>query len=84
MEIIIQGRLVDTQKIWDVKLDSDSRGIWIYVRIIDKEDIVIGRDIPYDSSPNTVSSYKAPYRRLYEEIKKKWEEDKTDIPVFKL
>lgn len=84
MEIIIEGHKIDTLNIWAIELESDGWGIWIKVKIIDKPEIIIGRKIPYESTPLTIAGYKEPYNRLYESLKLKWELDKSEIPVFKL
>jgi hypothetical protein len=84
MKIIIEGNLVDTKDIWDISLDESSRHITIKVKLIDKDPIIISRDIAYDRSSMNVASDKAPYERLYKEIKEQWEQDKMDIKVFKI
>jgi hypothetical protein len=84
MKIIIEGNLVETKDIWDIELIDRSREIWLNVKIIDKPDIKIGRQLPYDASSSTIQGYSEPYKRLYNSIKNKLEQDKTDLEIFKL
>ena len=84
MEIIVQGHKIDTKEIYDIEYVSTGYRVDVVVKLIDKPKISVGRAIPYDSTPMTISGYKEPYKRLYNELKEKWEADKTDIPVFKL
>lgn len=84
MKIIIEGSLVETKDIWDIVYTSDSRHAKVVVKLIDKDDIVIKRDIPYDRTSYNVSQDQAPYKRLYEELKNEWEKDRQDLKVFKI
>lgn len=83
MEIIIQGHKVDTKDIWDI-CDLDRRGYaGLIVRLVDDQQIVLSEYI--DNLWNfKQSDAHEKYRRLKEELTKKWEEDKLDIPVFKV
>lgn len=83
-EIIIEGHKVDTKDIWDLKLVTESRVVKVVVKVTDKPDIVIGRNIPYETYASEFRGIYAPYEKLYLEIKQKWEADKTELPVFKL
>lgn len=84
MKIIIQGREIDTKEIWDIKLKTESRYVKLIIKITDKPNIEIGRNIVYETYPSEFREIYAPYERLYKEIKEKWEADKADIPIFKL
>ena len=84
MEIIIEGHKVDTKDIWDIELITDSRYVGIRIRVIDKPDILIGRKIAYETYSSEYSNIYAPYKKLYSEVKEKWELDKTELQIFKL
>lgn len=84
MEIIIEGHKVDTKDIWDITIDCGSRGVYITIKVIDKSNIIIGKKIPYETYVSEYQGYYAPYKKLYQSIKEKWEADKSEIPVFKI
>lgn len=84
MEIIIEGHKVDTKDIWDVSYKSDSWNVTVTVKITGKASITIGRKVPWECSRFQMESIVAPYERLYESIKEKWEADKSELQVFKL
>lgn len=84
MEIIIEGNKVDTKDIWDVQYNSDAWNVTVTVKITGKKDIVIGRRVPWEISPMGMYDIVAPYKKLYNSIKEKWEADKSELPVFKL
>lgn len=84
MKIIIEGRSIDTLEIWDIQLVMKSQKVEIVIRITDKHDITIGRKIPYETYESEFSGIYAPYKKLYKELKEKWEADKSDTPIFKL
>lgn len=84
MEIIIEGRKIDTLDIWDIELVTNTREAKIIIKVTDKPQIIIGRNIPYETRQGEFREYWRPYEKLYAEITKKWEADKSDIPVFKL
>lgn len=84
MKIVVEGHLIETQDIWDIIYESSSREVWVKIKQIDKPTISVGCNIAYDTSNYQVQDKQAPYKRLYEEVKKKWESDKNDIPTFKI
>ena len=83
-KIIIEGQTVDTQEIFDIEYNTSSRRVEVVIKLIDKKPIVIGRGIPYETYPSEFLGINAPYKKLYNELKEKWEADKTELPVFKL
>lgn len=84
MKIIVQGHTIETLDIWDIKLKTSSREVKVIIKITDKPNIEIRRDIKYETYSYEFSDIFATYEKLYNEIKAKWESDKSDIPVFKL
>ena len=84
MEIIIEGHKVDTKDIWDIEHISNTREVWVIIKVTNMPDIKIGRRIPYETSSGQFQQYWRPYEALYNSIKAKWESDKSEIPVFKL
>lgn len=84
MEIIIQGHKVDTKDIWDIIYEPKGRSVSVIVKITDKPIIVISRTIPYETYTSEFKEIYAPYKKLYNELKDKWEADKAELPVFKL
>lgn len=83
-EIIIEGNKIDTKDIWDIELKTGSRWTGVIIKVTDKPNIEIGRSIPYETYPSQFRGYYDPYEKLFEQIKTKWEADKSDIPIFKL
>lgn len=82
-EIIIQGYKVDTKDIWHIS-ELDKRGYaGLVIGVVDKDEIVIQEYIDNLYNCNQ-SGVRSKYRRLKEELTKKWNEDKSDIPVFKI
>lgn len=84
MEIIVQGHTIDTKDIWDIQYESDSWKVSVTIKLTDKADIVIGRKVPWECSRFTMDGIVSPYKKLYTDIKTKWEADKSDLQVFKL
>lgn len=84
MEIIIQGHKIDTKDIWDIEHISDTRSVWIIIKVVGKPNINIGRNIPYETRQGEFQQYWQPYQKLYDDLKAKWEADKTDLQIFKL
>lgn len=82
-EIIVKGYKIDTKDIWDIS-EYNKRGYaGIVISLVNEEQIVIKEYI--DNLWNfKQSDAKARYRRLKEELTKKWNEDKSDVPVFKV
>lgn len=83
-EIIVQGHKIDTKDIWDITHVYNTREVWVTVKVTGHKDIVIGRRIPYETCTGQFGKYWNPYEKLYNELKEKWEADKTDIPTFKI
>lgn len=84
MEIIIEGRKVDTKDIWDITFESKSNYVCLIIKITDKPQIQIsqsGLDSLYTCNRHNVVDR---YERLYKSIKEKWEADKTELQIFKL
>lgn len=84
MNIIVQGSQIDTKDIWDIELLNNSREICVIIKLIDKDNIHIGRSIDYETHSYEMNGIKKPYERLYNEVKEKWESDKTELEIFKL
>lgn len=84
MEIIVEGHKIDTKDIYDIESMCTGRFAGFKIKLTEKDDIVIGRRIPYERTPNEIMDYHKPYNKLMESIKEKWESDKTEIPIFKL
>lgn len=84
MKIVVQGHTIETTEIYDIVDISDSWQVGFKICLIDKPDLVIGRNIDYDCSPDRRHSIEYPYERLMKEVKAKWEEDKTTLPIYKL
>ncbi len=84
MEIIVEGRKIETKEIWKVSLITESRKCGVLIQLVDKCDIFIGRSIPYETYPSEFQGYYAPYKKLYAQIKEQWDADQLNIPVFKL
>lgn len=82
--IIVEGHAIDTKDIWDLQLINTTRQAGIIIRIINNPDITIYKNIPYETRSGEFQGYWQPFKRLYEDVKTKWEADKSEIPVFKL
>lgn len=84
MEIIIEGRKVDTLDIWDIEIVKNTREVYILVKITDDKPIKIGRHISCETYPSEFRDIYAPYEKLYDALKTKWNGDKIIVPIFKL
>ena len=90
MKILVCGRTVDTTEIADI-IDIEAnkkmflnREAGFIIQRIDKEDMIFGEKIPYESYPREISEVKDKWRRLRDQVYAQWQEDKADIKVFKL
>ncbi len=90
MEIIVQNRKIETKEIvsiTDIEVNKSmflNREAGFIICFIDNKQLKFYQDIPYDSTPNEISRIKAKWNILQDSVYKKWQEDKIDIPTFKL
>lgn len=87
-EIIVQGHKIDTKDIWaieDIEKDKKmflNRHAGFVIRLVDKPALSFYQGIPYESYPSEIAEIKAKWRKLENEVRKKWEADKSDLPTF--
>lgn len=83
MEIIVEGHKIDTKDIFSID-GINSRGYdGIVIRMVDKPNILL------QEYTDNIYSYNAravrdKYQRLKKALIEKWEQDKSDLPIFKL
>jgi hypothetical protein len=83
MRIIVDGREIETKDIVDIIESGDGKhGFTIQLRENKEERFEINKK--YDSTYMYCREINDRYRRLRDQIYEKWQEDKIDIPVFKL
>jgi len=83
MEIIVEGRTIDTREIW--KIESAQRGYHGFViGLIDKSDFEIRQKKDLTGGKEQENQIENKYDKLRKAVEAKWNEDKNDIPTFKL
>jgi len=80
-KIRVESYEIDTKDIVKIT-DAGWRRIGFHIHLVGGRVIAIDREKPYDMTPAGVSDLSRPYRRLKEEVKKKWEADKSEIETF--
>ncbi len=84
MKILVEGHVIDTQDIWKISDISSSRKAGFIIHLTEGKKLEISKGIPYESYSYEIRSAHAPYDRLRKSIEEKWNQDKSDLPVFKL
>lgn len=84
MIIVVEGITVETRDIWDITDLSSSRKAGFVIKLIDKNSISITEDISHDAFSHQRQDAHSRYDRLRKQIEAKWNEDKTDLLIFKL
>lgn len=83
MEIIVEGYKIDTKDIWKIE-GTKKRGYdGLVIGITDKPDIVLEEytDNLFNHNRKAILDK---YDKLRKAVEEKWNEDKNDIPTFKL
>ncbi len=84
MEIIVEGHKIDTKDIWKIE-EAGFRMHGFIIRITgESPDIHIVQKQKYDMTPSDCAEINERYRKLRKAVEEKWEQDKNDLPVFKL
>lgn len=84
MKIVVCGHIIETTDIYDIVLITTTRNAAVVIKQINKPDVTIGKSIPYETRHGEFREYWDPYEKLYNDVKAKWEADKTELPIFKL
>lgn len=91
MQILVQNKVVETKEIADiVDIEADkkmflNREAGFKIIFLDGiSEIVFKQNIPYESYPREISAIKDKWKKLMNDVVKKWQSDKTEIEAFKL
>jgi hypothetical protein len=84
MEILVEGHKIDTKDIWKIEDIGSSRVAGFVIHLIGGKTLQVSKSISYYSTPYDIREANAPYDRLRKAIEDKWEQDKNDLPTFKL
>jgi hypothetical protein len=84
MEIIVEGHKIDTLDIWDIVLETNTREVYVLIKLTDKPNMKIGRKIPYETYQSEYNDYWSPFEKLFKSLMIKWEKDKAALEIFKI
>ena len=83
MEIIVEGYKIETKDIVSIKV-AGGRTHGFIIQLIGNSRIFITIPKNHHMHPNEFILINDRYRKLREKVEAKWNEDKTDIPIFSL
>jgi hypothetical protein len=83
MKIIVEGHEIETRDIVDI-VEAGRRMHGFIIYLTENRQLHITEKQQYDMTPYECCHINNRYRELREKVYKKWQEDKSDIPVFKL
>lgn len=90
MQILVQNKVVETKEIADiVDIEADkkmflNRDAGFKIILLNGEVLSFIEPIAYESTPLDISYKKQKWARLMNDVKAKWQSDKTEIETFKL
>ena len=84
MKILVIDKTIETTEIADIVELPGSREAGFKIIMIDGPVHIFKENVPYETTINTHRDINDKWRRLRDAVTKKWKEDKTEIPTFKL
>ena len=87
MEVVVQGKLIDTKKIWKIEERYGNPSydeIGFRVGIIDDDDILFGREIQRGTHGDDKRQMQKPYNEAMQKLIKLWEQDKSEHPIINI
>ena len=90
MKIVVNNTVIETTEIVDIydvekyKTMFINREAGFVIKFVDGTKRYFSERIPYDSTDRQIGVIKRKWKELQDELYKKWQEDKHDMPEFKL